>query len=270
MSSELARSYHSITFTYANEWDEPNKKHGTINTWDDWHLVPSSRPVFNQPKPKYDLIEIPGSDGVLDLSECLANRILYGRREGTIEFIVMNDYRKSWAAGHSQFANWLHGKKLRAVLDDDRGYYYEGRFAIDEWRSNNDGTWSNVVISYNLDPYKYSLNSTMEPWLWDPFSFEDGVIYNYSYIAVGKTGTAKPDTTTVKVYNGQRAVIPIFHIKFSEVSDWKIIVNGVEAEYTVQGILDVEDTRLELQEGENEVTVVGLGIVAIDFRGASL
>lgn len=270
MSSETARKYHSMTFTYANEWDDPVKKHGQINTWDDWHLIPSSRPVFDQPKPKYNFLEIPGSDGVLDLSESLANRVLYNNREGTLDFIVANDYRNSWAAGHSQFANWLHGKKIRAVLDDDRGYFYEGRFAIDEWRSNNNGTWSNIVLSYNLDPYKYAINTTMEPWLWDPFSFEDGVIYKYDYIPVGKTGSGRAATTTVKVFNGQHPVIPKFHISFSEVTNWKIIVNNSAADFVVNRIADIEDTRLELKEGENEITITGLGIVAIEFRGTSL
>lgn len=270
MSSETARKYHSMTFTYANEWDDPVKKHGQINTWDDWHLIPSSRPVFDQPKPKYNFLEIPGSDGTLDLSEALANRVLYNNREGSLDFIVANDYRKSWAAGHSQFANWIHGRRLRVVLDDDRSYFYEGRFSIDEWRSNNNGTWSNIVMSYNLEPYKYSLNSSIEPWLWDPFSFEDGVIYKYDYIAVGRTGDTSPSTVTVKVVNGLKPAIPKIKIEFSEYPTWTIKVNDVTAQFDVNYIAEIEDTRLELQEGENTVTFTGIGIAKIDFRGASL
>lgn len=270
MSSETAKKYHSMTFTYANEWDDINKKHGQINTWDDWHLIPSSRPVFNQPKPKYSFLEVPGADGVLDLSESLANRVLYGNREGSLDFIVANDYRKSWAAGHSQFANWLHGRRLRVVLDDDKSYFYEGRFSLDEWRSNNDGTWSNIVISYSLDPYKYSINTSMEEWLWDPFSFEDGIVYRYNYIVVGTTGASSPSTVTQTVVNGLRPVIPIIHITNSEYSTWTITINGSTVQFTVNGSLDIEDTRLELLEGENTVTITGLGIVAIEFRGTSL
>ena len=47
--------YHSITF-------------GEKNTWDDWHLIPSSRPVFNPPVFREKFIDIPGVSGLLDLS----------------------------------------------------------------------------------------------------------------------------------------------------------------------------------------------------------
>ena len=47
--------YHSVTF-------------GDKNTWDDWRLVPASRPVFNPPAQKVKTLEIPGGDGVIDLS----------------------------------------------------------------------------------------------------------------------------------------------------------------------------------------------------------
>ena len=157
MSSNLAKWYHSMTFTYASEWDDDNKKHGTINTWDDWHLVPTSRPVFQQGEPKTTYIDIPGADGHIDLTEVLTGYPTYQNREGSVEFIVMNGYRQVWAAGFSNFANWLHGKKIRVVLDDDPDYFYEGRFKLTNWNSNNDGTWSNVTLDYNLKPYKYAL-----------------------------------------------------------------------------------------------------------------
>ena len=43
--------YHSITF-------------GSKNTWEDWHLVPTSRPLFLPPKQKKSITDIPGGDGV--------------------------------------------------------------------------------------------------------------------------------------------------------------------------------------------------------------
>ena len=63
------RMYHSITL-------------GTKNTWDDWHLIPTSRPVVNPPSVKTNMIEIPGGDGVLDLTTALAGRVLYKNRTG--------------------------------------------------------------------------------------------------------------------------------------------------------------------------------------------
>ena len=262
MSSNLAKWYHSMTFTYANEWDDTNKKHGTVNTWDDWHLVPTSRPVFQQPSTKTNYIEIPGSDGSLDLTEVLTGRPTYQNREGSIEFIVMNGYRSSWAGGHSRFANWLHGKKLRCVLDDDPGYYYEGRFTIDEWTSNNDGTWSNITIGYNVDPYKYTIRKSTEDWLWDPFNFETDVIQNLKDIVIN-------GPTTVTIMNYRKPIVPTFIFKATRADEKFSIISGLSS---ITEIPDgnFKDPHIELAEGENVLTFVGSGTVTIDYRGGSL
>ena len=263
MSSNLAKWYHSMTFTYADEWDDTNKKHRTVNTWDDWHLVPTSRPVFQQPSTKTNYIEIPGSDGSLDLTEVLTGRPTYQNREGSIEFIVMNGYRSSWAGGHSRFANWLHGKKLRCVLDDDPGYYYEGRFAIDEWTSNNDGTWSNITIGYNVDPYKYTIRKSTEEWLWDPFNFETDVI-NRNTKDIVIDGYAE-----IVINNYRKPIVPTFVFKSSK-SDSKFSIITEFATITEIPEGNFKDPHIELTEGENKLTFTGNGTVTIDFRGGSL
>ena len=43
--------YHSITFD--------NEK----NTWDDWHLIPSSRPLVAPPSIKSNYVDVAGVDG---------------------------------------------------------------------------------------------------------------------------------------------------------------------------------------------------------------
>ena len=42
--------YHSITF-------------GNKNTWNDWHLIPTSRPVFGLPSLKKKTLDIQGGAG---------------------------------------------------------------------------------------------------------------------------------------------------------------------------------------------------------------
>ena len=108
--------YHSVTF-------------GDKNTWDDWRLVPASRPVFNPPAQKVTTLDIPGGDGVIDLSQSLTGYPVYQNRTGSIEFIVMNDF-KPWHMAYSDIMDYLHGQKLRAVLEDDPEYFYEGRFTV--------------------------------------------------------------------------------------------------------------------------------------------
>lgn len=137
--------YHSITF-------------GEKNTWTDWHLVPSSRPVINPPKPKTQYVDIPGADGSIDLTESLAGRPVFSDREGSLDFIVLNDfnvdgYDYNWIEVYTSVMQYLHGQHMRMVLDDDPNYYYEGRFAVNSWKSDRSN--STITIDYVVGPYKY-------------------------------------------------------------------------------------------------------------------
>lgn len=133
--------YHSVYF-------------GNMNTYSDWHLVPDSRPVIAQPELKTSMVDIPGGQGNLDLSEALTNYPLYGNRTGTLNFNVLNGYG-DWKDRHQEIANYIHGKELTMSLEDDPDWYYTGRFSFG-WESPNDGTWSKVSIDYDLDPFKTS------------------------------------------------------------------------------------------------------------------
>lgn len=160
--------YHSITF-------------GEKNTWDDWHLIPKTRPVFNPPAVKTRFIEIPGGNGSLDLTVALLGRAVYKNRTGSFEFIAENGF-KEWSVLYSEITNYLSGKRLRAILEDDPDYYYEGRFTVNEWKS--EANWSSIVIDYDVKPYKKSLVSAGDDWLWDTFNFETDVIRSYENLPV--------------------------------------------------------------------------------------
>jgi len=134
--------YHSVIF-------------GEKHSFDDWHLIPDSRPVVALPEPKFTMVEVPGANGAIDLSESLVKYPVYQNRKGSLAFIVLNGY-EDWTSIYSKIASYLHGKRLQMTLEDDPDWYYEGRFTFKEWVSNNDGTWSNVNIDYEVDPYKYS------------------------------------------------------------------------------------------------------------------
>ena len=108
--------YHSITI-------------GEKNTWDDWHLIPSSRPLFNPPPVKTNYIEIPGGDGIIDLTTALTGRPVYGNRTGSWDFYVENGWM-DWHVLYSEIMVYLHGQKFQAILEDDPDYYYEGRFDV--------------------------------------------------------------------------------------------------------------------------------------------
>ena len=130
--------YHSVTF-------------GTKNTWDDWRLIPAILPVFAPPPLKTNYIELPNTDGEIDLLTMLVGFPTFGNRTGSFEFIVDNDFER-WNMLYSTIANYLHGQVMQAVLEDDPLFYYMGRFAVNEWKS--DRNFSMITIDYSVAPDK--------------------------------------------------------------------------------------------------------------------
>lgn len=185
--------YHSITI-------------GERNTWSDWHLIPASRPVVNPPPVKTNMIEIPGADGTLDLTESMAGRATFGDRTGSWTFYVENGHA-TWSSVYSSVMGYLHGKQLTCVLEDDPLFYYEGRFSVNQWLSES---WnSKIVINYEVGPYKmYSLD-TGDRWLWDPFNFENGIIRSFRNMPV-RYGTP----LSVDVIGDTMEVIPTINANF--------------------------------------------------------
>lgn len=124
-----------------------------INTFDDWRIVPTSRPVIAPPVFRENYIDIPGTYGSLDYSRAHTGLPVYGNRSGSWEFVVLNDYRP-WEMAFSDIQRTIHGKRCFITLEDDLDYFYVGTLTVNEWRS--DPGWSRIVINYNLEPFKYS------------------------------------------------------------------------------------------------------------------
>lgn len=185
--------YHSITI-------------GDKNTWTDWHLIPATRPLVNPPPVKTNMIEIPGADGTLDLTETLAGRAVYGDRTGSWTFYVDNGHA-TWSSIYSTIMAYLHGKQMTCVLEDDPAFYYEGRFSVNQWLS--EASNSKIVINYEVGPYKlYSLD-TGDRWLWDPFNFESGIIRSFRNMTV-RIG----EPLTVTIIGDVLEVIPTINANF--------------------------------------------------------
>lgn len=170
----------------------------------DLYLVPNGLPVISPPKVKTQIVNIPGANGVLDLTESLTPYPTYENRQGSLEFILLKDrfehynhYRKihgvslamahdsqaMWSVIYSRLLNLIHGRRCQMVLlDDDPDWYYEGRLAVNSWKSSTDGKWPIITLDYDFMPYKLSVQDSVQlssdNWLWSPFSFIDGVIYS--------------------------------------------------------------------------------------------
>ena len=252
--------YHSIIFTELVNGTPTGGK----NTWADWYLIPSSRPVFNPPAPKTKYVEIPGADFHLDLSTSLTGEMTYEGRQGTLDFIVDNGqlsnyHANQWSVLYSDIMDYLHGKLMRATLEDDPYFCYEGRFSVNSWKSNEHN--SEISINYIVSPYKYETNSSLEDWKWDTFNFEHGIIREYKDLRV--------DGSLDFVIIGRKmAVTPTFEIKLDNLFEkMEVVFNGNT--YTLsEGTSRIVDIRTV--SGNNYLTFKGNGTVSIDYRGGCL
>ncbi len=210
-----------------------------------------------QPEPRINEIEVLGLSGTVDMSEITGE--LYYENRKNIEFLfsVMDEGYEVWARIYSKISMWVHGKKVKVILDNDKGHYYVCRLEVDSKKS--DEVLSKIVISGTAEPFKYDLCASDEAWLWDIFDFENGVIRelaevqitteNQSVMIVGG-GKPQPVNITVKSSDG----LILQH-------------NGRMYELNV-GYYHLPMVRV----GENDVelTFAGAGVISICYRGAYL
>ena len=243
------------------------------NTWTDWYLIPSSRPVINPPDIKTKYVDIPGADWHLDLSTVLTGDIAYGSRTGSIDFIVDNgflsDYKAdAWYSVYSTILNHLHGQLLKCTLEDEPDFYYQGRFSVNSWKSEK--TNSKITIDYDLAPYKYERFSSLEDWEWDTFNFETGIIREYKDLRVD-------GTLDMTIIGRRMAVVPSFIVRPDDgKSTIAVYFNGVKmgdlqpskqvnGSWTTSRVLGIKTV-----EGMNKLTFKGKGYISVDYRGGCL
>ena len=231
---------------------------GDKNTWDDFHLVSTDRPTVVPPEVRTVYVDAYGIDGPLDLSTALTGGILYKNRVGSWTFTAVNSMYgvtdESWEIRYHKLANYLHGKKFKIVLEDDPNYYYMGRLSIDEWKSGKN--WSSVTINYTLEPYKYEKFSSLDDWLWDPFSFETGIVREYKNIAVN-------GSYTLTIAGSERPVIPQFTVSAGG-NGMNVRYNGVT--YTIPDGSS-RNPNIVLREEESTLVIQGTGTISILYQG---
>lgn len=259
--------YHSIKF------DEKN-------SWDDWHLIPSTRPVFNPPAAKIKYIDLPGSDSNLDLTTIFSEFPTYENRKGSFEFIVAPDYL-SWEETYATIMDYLHGKEILAVLEDNPEYFYRGRFTINSWKSVK--VYSLIVIDYDVGPYKMEVLGAEDAWLWDPFDFEEGALQYYSNLEVVGSLELTIEGTQSGIDNWEwdpfdfeygviqfysdlgfgRPIIPLF------VASNAMTVTFEGVTYPLRAGLN-KIYAINLIDGPNRFIFTGNGTITIEYAGRSL
>lgn len=121
---------------------------------------------LNPPEPKTYTVDIPGGNGVIDLTEALTGDVSYNNRSQKFTFVCINpnDFEKV----KTKISNFLHGRFYDYKITMDPDYTYHGRFKVTSYSHTaySDGKVGTVEIEIDAKPYKtkekcvYKLNAT--------------------------------------------------------------------------------------------------------------
>ena len=95
-------------------------------------------------------IDIPGGDGVLDLSDFF-DGIKYKNRKLTFEFSTIVP-KAEFMDAFTHVQNLLHGQRMDIRLSDD-SWYYTGRVFVNEWKA--DRSVGTFTVECDCEPYKH-------------------------------------------------------------------------------------------------------------------
>lgn len=184
-----------------------------------------------------ETVDIPGGDGVLDLTEFFGE-VKYNNRTLTFEFSVTVPPEQFMELFKS-VQNALHGKKMRIVLTEDPDWYYIGRISVSEWKA--DRNIGKLTIDCDCEPFKYKLDKTM-------------------------VQATVANTETVALTNSRKRAVPEVTIETE---------NGIQIVYQTTNIWDLGSgsytlPELELVEGENTITLNGTGTITFTWQEGSL
>ena len=218
----------------------------TYHTLDDWDFALGNNNYISEPVMETKYIDVPYRDGLIDASTALTGRPIYKKRQLSFNLGGVRE-RLAWDAVISGIRNNVNGRICRLTIDNDKGYYWRGRVFIEDFdRSRGLGSFTLNVPQ--AEPYKYSVNSSSEPWLWDPFNFEtDMITYEGAWDVQG--------TLTETIPSGHMPTVPQF------------VVNDLVGEYIS---LSVGGFTYRLYAGTNtipEIIVGSYNDVTLTFTG---
>ena len=209
---------------------------GNYHSWNDFQLILASKAI-GTPSPKTEVINIPGGDGVLDLTEFFGET-KYSNRNLSFEFSSMvtpSDFMSLF----SRVQNALHGKKMKVILDDDPGWYYIGRISVSEWKAEKN--IGKLTVDCDCEPYKYQISPTV-------------------------ITRAISGTSSISLPNSRKRVVP--EVKVTSTSGLSVTFGSGYYWNLASGSYLLPE--LELTEGDNPVTVTGTGNITFTYTQGNL
>lgn len=210
---------------------------GDKHSYHHWGLMLKSRPVISPPTPKTKYVDVPGMNGSLDMTQALTGYVQYENRKITFEFVLMAD-RDAWSAIYSDVLDYLHGRKLDIIMDEDPMFYYTGRVTVNKWSVSH--RIPTITMTAEVEPFKTARYS-------DP---------QYKNLTV-------EESRTVMLHGMRKPTVPAFTVSADMQLDF-----GGKTYVLPAGTSTLPD--IVIREGANTLVFTGSGTVSIDYKGGRL
>ena len=207
---------------------------GVYHSYRDFKLLLKSKEI-GAAKVKTQKIDIAGADGFLDLTDFFGEP-KYENTVHKFQFLTLvapSEFPNLF----SDIKNKIHGRIGRVVLDDDPSYFYIGRCTISSF--TNEKSMGIVSVECDCEPWKYKAERT------------------------SVTATVDGEDTIVLTNSRKRAVpeVTIAAESTLRITYQSNIWDLGSGSYTLP--------ELELQSGENSVSVTGTGSISFVWQEAS-
>lgn len=235
---------------------------GERNTLTDFHLYHVKRPNMGTAEPDFNFLELPALDGHLDLTEALDQQIHYKPREGSWTFRYFGTLGNA-ATIASNIQNYLQGQQMKIILSDEPNFYWTGRVWLSDVKYKKAEQVADFVISYIVDPYRYDVIASDEPWVWDTFDFTGGTIRQYYDIEL-------TNGLEYTIVGSVRPVTPAFVISDMTATSIHMIIG--DKSYELHNGANIFPF-LKIYGGETTLHFAvegGTAKLAISFRGSML
>lgn len=177
--------------------------------------------TLEPPEPKTYTVDIPGGNGVIDLTEALTGDVVYKNRKQEFTFAVIDV--KNFEKVKTEVSNFLHGRAFDYTMTMDPGYTYHGRFSVDSYshEAYANGLLGQFKITVDANPYKlkehcgYRLNAT------------GGKLYRFESGRRPVHPTVECTQPTWFTWNGKEQLVPAGTYRLNDV----VFSNGINELY---------------------------------------
>ncbi len=137
------KGLHSIVF-----FKDTGKGYSKRHSWNDFHMIPTSRPYVALGSANYSQVVIPGTSNRIDITDVKPGGLTFGPRTGTWEFYIDHTKWPNWADAHNTIKDYIHGGTFLVNLTDDPLVLYQGILTISGYVAGEN--YSKITIQYDL------------------------------------------------------------------------------------------------------------------------